>query len=64
MALDEPRDNDEIIQEDGIIFMIEKQLYNDVKPIHVDFVETAMGAGFSISSNLKQEGGCGTSCSC
>lgn len=66
MALDEPKDNDEVVQNDGITYMINKDLYDQVKPISVDFVESAYGSGFSIRSNLKKEGGgCGsTSCSC
>ena len=65
MALDEPKENDEIVKNDGITYMINKDLYNQVKPISVDFVESAYGSGFSIKSSLKrEEGGCGTSCSC
>ena len=63
MALDEPRENDEVIKDDGITYLIEKQLFEDVKPINIDFTETAMGSGFSISSNLKKaDGDCGASC--
>jgi Fe-S cluster assembly iron-binding protein IscA len=63
LALDEPRDEDEVIKDNGITYLIEKQLFEEVKPINIDFVSTAMGSGFSIASNLKTEGGCGTSCS-
>lgn len=68
MALDEPKDNDEIVENEGITYMINKDLYNQVKPISVDFTESAYGSGFSIRSSLKQAGGCGSSsggsCSC
>ncbi len=66
MALDEPKETDEIVENEGITYMINKDLYNQVKPISVDFVESGYGSGFSIKSNLKREGGgCGsTSCSC
>ncbi len=64
MALDEPKDDDEVVKEDGVTFLINKELYDQAKPINVDFVESAMGAGFNISSSLSiGEGGCG-SCSC
>jgi len=63
MALDEPKDDDEIVKEDGITFLINKDLYNQAKPINVDFVESAMGSGFSITSSLSMGSGCG-SCSC
>jgi len=66
MALDEPKESDEVVENEGITYMIDKDLYNQVKPISVDFVESAYGSGFSIRANLKKEGGgCGsTSCSC
>ena len=64
MALDEPQENDEILKDNGVTYLIEKQLLEDVKPINIDFVESAMGSGFSIASNLKKEegGGCGENC--
>ena len=65
MALDEPKDDDEIVKDNGITYLVNKDLYEKAKPINVDFVESAMGSGFSISSGLNMGGGgCGTSCSC
>lgn len=60
MALDEPEENDERLEKDGLSFVINKQLLEDIKPVKVDFVETDRGSGFYISSNMS---GCGT-CSC
>ncbi|MEE9611949.1 MAG: hypothetical protein V3W19_11890 [Desulfatiglandales bacterium] len=62
MALDEPQEDDEIIKENGITYLINKQLFDQAKPIGVDFIESAMGSGFSISSSVCGEGACGTSC--
>ncbi len=66
MALDEPRENDETFNEKGITFLVEKALFDDVKPISIDFVESAMGAGFMVKSALSdRNAGCGSgSCSC
>jgi iron-sulfur cluster assembly protein len=65
MALDEPVENDEIINERDITFLINKDLFNQAKPINVEFVESDMGAGFMITSALSNKGGgCGTGCSC
>ncbi|MCX8022096.1 MAG: hypothetical protein N2745_04920 [Syntrophorhabdaceae bacterium] len=64
MALDEPTENDEIFHEKGIKFLIEKDLYEKAQPITVDFVQTPMGGGFTIKSELSKSSGCGTSCSC
>jgi Fe-S cluster assembly iron-binding protein IscA len=64
MALDEPKNDDEIIEEKGTNFVIEKDLLNQAQPIHVDFISTPQGAGFKLTSSLSEEGdGCG-SCSC
>lgn len=66
MALDEPQDSDETFNEKGITFLVNKDLFNDVKPISVEFVESAMGAGFMVKSALSNKGGgCGSgTCSC
>jgi len=63
MALDEPRDDDEIIKENKISYLINKELLEKAKPISVDFIESVMGSGFSLSSGLQTGGGCGNSCS-
>lgn len=63
MALDEPRNEDEVIDEKGTKFIIEKDLFNQVKPINIDFVTTPQGAGFKLTANLTEGDGCG-SCSC
>jgi Fe-S cluster assembly iron-binding protein IscA len=62
MALDEPREDDEIFKDNGVTYLVNKELLEQAKPIQVDFIESAMGSGFSISSNLKLGGACGTSC--
>jgi Fe-S cluster assembly iron-binding protein IscA len=63
MALDEPKNEDEVFEEKGTKFVIEKDLYSQAKPITVDFVETARGSGFKLSSSLvPAAGGCGSSC--
>ena len=64
MALDEPKENDEVFNENGLTFLINKELLDSVKPVSVEFVETPRGSGFSVKSALtNKEGGCG-SCSC
>ena len=64
LALDELRDGDESFDDRGITFVVEKDFYEKVKPIKVDYMESPMGAGFNISSNMpKPESTCGSSCS-
>lgn len=67
MALDEPQDNDQVFDEKGVTFVINTGLFEEVKPVSIDFVKSAMGEGFMIKSELsnKAEGNCGSgSCSC
>ena len=65
MALDEPKKEDEIFEEKGTKFIIDKDLFIQAKPINVDFTSTPNGSGFKLSSSLSTESadGCG-SCSC
>lgn len=64
MALDEPSENDEIIKDNGVTYLIDKTLLEQAKPINVDFVETERGSGFSISSGLPRGTGCSSCSSC
>ena len=63
LVLDESGDDDTIFTEQGITFMVNKDLFERVKPIKIDFVDGPMGSGFQISSSLKEDRSCG-SCSC
>jgi len=67
MALDEPKENDEVFSESGVTFLVNKDLLDSVKPISVEFVETPRGSGFAVKSALMNKGKddscCGT-CSC
>ena len=64
MALDEPKTDDEVTDEKGTRFVVEKDLFSQAKPINIDFITTPQGAGFKLTSNLPAAGsGCG-SCSC
>ena len=58
MALDEPRETDEVLDIDGFQYIIDKDFLEKAKPIKVDFLEI----GFKLTSNLVSEQGC-TSCS-
>ncbi len=63
LALDELKDDDESFDDRGLKFVVEKGFYEQIKPIKVDYIESAMGAGFNITSNMaKPESTCGSSC--
>jgi len=63
MALDEPKEDDEIMDKNGITYLMNKELLDQVKPVTVDFVESTYGSGFAISSGMAKGNSCG-SCSC
>ncbi len=64
MALDEPMEEDMVFSDKGIKFTIDKKLFEEVKPISIDFVESPRGSGFKLTSKLAVGTGCGGSCSC
>lgn len=55
MTLDVHQANDETFHDGGLTFLIDKQLFEQVQPIKIDYVHTPSGAGdgFSISANLS-----------
>ena len=63
LVLDEPSEDDQVFTQEGITYVIGKDLLEQVKPIKVDYVNAPNGNGFYIFSNLKAESDCG-SCSC
>ncbi len=62
MAQDEPQEKDMTFTYRGITFAIDKDLFEEAKPICVDFRESAGGSDFKISSSLATGAGCGDSC--
>ncbi|NJB66567.1 hypothetical protein GGQ74_000207 [Desulfobaculum xiamenense] len=72
MALDEPKETDAVFDfEDGLKFVMDKQLLTSAAPVKVDLTYT----GFVVDSNLPvgggscssgscSSGGCGSSGSC
>lgn len=64
MALDEPQEKDFTFTDRGVTFAVDKDLLEKAKPIGIDFVESAGGSGFKITSSLATGDGCGSSCGC
>jgi hypothetical protein len=60
LALDEPKDSDDLFDAGGYTFIVDKELSSQAGPMRVDM--TYMG--FSVQSSLELgAGGCGGSCS-
>jgi len=51
------------VKNNGVTYLVNKELLDQVKPIVIDFIESGWGSGFSITSSLKKPESCG-SCSC
>ncbi len=65
MALDEPKETDDVFEINGLKYLVNKDLLGKAKPIKVDFQQM----GFKIDSSLEfgpSSGcdGCGTDTSC
>lgn len=63
LALDEQKDGDQIFDVDGYSFLMEEALFEQAKPVSVDFDQHM---GFAIQSSMKfpeTAGGC-SSCGC
>jgi iron-sulfur cluster assembly accessory protein len=56
MALDKERDGDSKFEFDGVEYLVNEQFLEQAQPIEVDFAS----AGFTVSSNLALESGCGS----
>ena len=48
LAMDDPKENDEVIQVDGLKFLVDKQLWSEAAPIKIDVTYT----GFIIESSI------------
>ena len=64
MALDGPGEDDVTFIDQGITFAIDKALFERVRPIGIDFVDSPGGSGFMLASNLPAGGGCSSGGGC
>ena len=66
MALDEPKDSDNVFDVNGFQFIMEKEFYEKAQPVKVDF----LGYGFKIDSSIEFDasnsmcGSCSTTGDC
>jgi len=62
MALDESQESDVVFTDRGIQYLIEKNLFEQVRPVKVDFTRSFRGSGFQLTSNLSKFGDGCSSC--
>jgi hypothetical protein len=63
MALDEPKDSDDVYDIDGFTYVVDKEFLKLAQPVKVDFIDY----GFRLTSNIKFDsacGGCGSNTNC
>jgi len=62
LALDEPKDNDEVYNQSDLTFLVEGSLLETCGEINVEYIEAGPRSGFGISST-NPIGGDGGGCS-
>ncbi|MCK8603694.1 IscA/HesB family protein [Desulfoferrobacter suflitae] len=62
MAMGELKKSDVTFTDQGIQYVIEKDLFEEIKPVKVDFVDAPGGSGFRLTSNLHNRTGAGGGC--
>jgi iron-sulfur cluster assembly protein len=55
MALDEQKEDDEVFVATGVTFVIEKALFEWVKPIRIGYTHSTLGSGYTLESELMKE---------
>jgi iron-sulfur cluster assembly protein len=55
MALDEKHENDEVFTERGVTFLIEKALFERIKPVRIAYTHSTLGSGYTIESELMKD---------
>ena len=66
MALDEPKDTDDVFDVDGFQYLVDKEFMEQVKPIKVDFsgLGFKLDCGYDFGAAAGGCAGCGTSDTC
>ena len=55
MALDEQKEADEVFTDRGVTFVIEKALFERVKPIRIGYTHSTLGWGYTLESQLMKD---------
>lgn len=63
MAMDDQKENDEVLTDRGVTFLVEKGLLERAKPIRIDYTHSTLGEGYILESQLvKGKEGIFTGC--
>lgn len=55
MALDEQKKDDEVFTDRGVTFVVEKALFERVKPIRIGYTYSTLGSGYTLDSELLKD---------
>ena len=55
MALDEQQKSDEVLTDRGVTFLVEKALFERVKPIRIGYTHSTLGSGYTVESELMKD---------
>jgi iron-sulfur cluster assembly protein len=55
MALDEQKENDEVFTDRGVTFLVEKTLFERVRPIRIGYTHSTLGSGYTLESELMKD---------
>ena len=55
MALDEQKEDDEVFTVEGVTYVVEKALFERVKPIRIGYSHSTVGSGFTLESELMKD---------
>ena len=58
MALDEPKDSDEIVEQEGLKVVADKNLVAEMGGIDVSFRSAALGGSFIVRRKKESTGSC------
>jgi Fe-S cluster assembly iron-binding protein IscA len=66
LALDEPKDTDQVFTINELRYVIDQELMEKAKDINVDYVDTPWQQGLFVTSGkpVAEGSSCGSSCSC
>jgi Fe-S cluster assembly iron-binding protein IscA len=54
LVLDEQRDGDEVIENDGLTFLVESALWMTAQPLRIDFTQAQQDAEYTVTSSIME----------
>src|SRR5208337_3135995 len=55
MALDERKEDDKVFTVKGATFVVEKALFERVKPVRIGYTHSTLGSGYTLESGLMKD---------